>query len=65
MGMYYSYNGPVLFFGRLVENNWHGRTYANTKARAKSNLMFQYKQKTGRLPNAKIELPGKLVVEGE
>ena len=61
----YSYKGPVLFFGRLVERNWRGQTYAASEARARYNLMYQYKKRTGRLANAKIELPGKLVVEGE
>ena len=62
---YYIYKGPVLEFDRCIENNWFGKTKAASKAKAKSNLIYQYKKSTGRLPKTKIDLPGKLVLEGE
>lgn len=62
---YYIYKGPVLEFDRCIENNWYGKTKAVSMAKAKSNLIYQYKKSTGKRSNAKIDLPGKLVVEGD
>lgn len=61
----YSYNGPVLEFDRIVANRWQGQTVATTEAKARSNLAFQFKRDTGRVPRSKITLPGKVVVEGD
>lgn len=60
----YSYNGPVLEFDRIIANHWHGQTYASSEAKARTNLAFQYKRETGRVPRSKITLPGKIVAEG-
>ena len=60
----YSYDGPVLEFDKIISNRWQGQTYAPTEARARSNLAFQFKRMTGRVPRTKITLPGKIVVEG-
>jgi hypothetical protein len=60
----YSYDGPVLEFDKIISNRWQGQTYAPTEARARSNLAFQFKRITGRVPRTKITLPGKIVVEG-
>ncbi len=60
----YSYGGAVLEFGKIVANHWRGQTYAVSEARARSNLAFQFKKETGRVPRSKITLPGKIVVEG-
>lgn len=60
----YIYKGPVLEFGRCIENNWNGQTIADSAAKAKNNLAYQYKRATGRLPRTKIDLPGSLVLEG-
>ncbi len=62
---YYIYKGPVLEFGRCIENDWYGKTKANSAAKAKSNLAYQYKKNSGRLARTKIDLPGTLVLEGE
>ena len=62
---FYTYKGPVMEFGRCVENNWYGKTKAVSIAKAKSNLIYQYKRDTGRSRNSKIDLPGALVLEGE
>ena len=60
----YSYNGPVLEFDRIVDNRWQAQTYAPSEAKARSNLIYQFKKMTGRVPRTKITLPGKIVVEG-
>lgn len=62
---YYIYKGPVLEFDRCIENNWYGKTKASSPAKAKTNLAYQYKKKTGRLAKTKINLPGKVIMEGD
>ena len=57
----YSYTGPVTMFDRCVANCWKGETYASSEKKAKSNLIFQYKQQNGLVPESKVNLPGKLV----
>lgn len=64
MGLY-TYKGPVLEFGRCIENNWFGETYAVSEKKARNNLAYQYKVITGRLPRTKIYLPGTLILERE
>ena len=59
----YSYDGPVLEFGRVVTQRWSAATYAPTEGKARSNLTFQYKKQFRREPNTKITLPGKLTVQ--
>ncbi len=56
----YFYDGPVMEFGRLVENRWQGETMAVSKTKALGNLSYQWKKQNGRSPNAKVTLPGKL-----
>ena len=60
----YSYNGPVMEFDRIVDNHWQGQTYAVSEAKARTNLAYQFKRETGRVPRTKITLPGKIVKEG-
>ena len=57
----YSYTGSVTMFDRCVANCWKGETYASSEKKAKSNLIFQYKQQNDLLPASKVNLPGKLV----
>ena len=61
----YSYNGPVLEFDKIVANRWQAQTYAVSESKARSNLAFQFKRDTGRVPRTKITLPGKIGVEGD
>ena len=61
----YSYNGPVMEFDRIIDNHWIGQTYAVSEAKARTNLAFQFKRETGRVPRSKITLPGKIVNESE
>ena len=61
----YSYNGPVLEFDRCITDRWKGQTYATSEAKARVNHAYQFKINNGRVPQTKITLPGKIVVEGD
>ena len=64
MNLYY-YNGPVLEFEKVVAYHWSASTRAPTEKKARSNLAYQFKMETGRMPRSKITIPGKLkIVEG-
>ena len=52
----YMYDGPVMEFDR-----WQGSTYAASEKKARSNLVYQFKKKTNRIPSTRITLPGKVV----
>lgn len=60
----YSYNGPVMEFDRCIADRWKGETVAVSEKKAKSNLIFRYKQENGKTANARISLPGKLTIIG-
>lgn len=61
----YSYDGPVMEFDRCIANHWKGQTYAVSEAKARTNLAYQFKRETGRVPRTRISLPGKIVIEGD
>lgn len=61
MNTYY-YNGPVMEFDRIIAREWKGITEAESEKKAKSNLAYRFKQQYKKMPNAKITLPGKMVV---
>jgi len=50
------YDGPVTAFGQLLINKWHGETWAVSEAKALSNLSYQFKTETNRVPGTRIEL---------
>nr|DAP46054.1 MAG TPA: hypothetical protein [Caudoviricetes sp.] len=54
----YFYNGPVGIHGKIVTRNWYGETMAPSKAKAKSNLIYQWKKEFGYIPSTKVELIG-------
>lgn len=56
----YLYRGPVKEFDRIIETDWRGMTRAKTESKARMNLAYQYKKKTGKLSTAKITIPGEL-----
>ena len=56
----YAYDGQVTQFGKVINRNWYGETAAVSDKKAKSNLIFQYKEQYGFEPFAKVELPGKV-----
>lgn len=58
----YSYDGPVLEFGRCVTDRWTASTCAETEKKARSNLAYRYKKQFNKVPNTKVDLPGELVV---
>lgn len=61
----YSYDGPVFEFEKLIANCWHGQTYAVSEKKARTNLAYQFKRDTGRVPRTKITLPGKIKIQGD
>lgn len=56
----YVYEGAVMEFERCINSKWTAETSAPTEAKARSNLMYRYKKETGRTPQSKITLPGKI-----
>lgn len=56
----YSYSGPVMRFDKCVNDSWQGSTYAVSEREAKKNLAYKYKKNNNLIPNAKIELTGKV-----
>ena len=56
----YVYDGPVLEFDQCVTDRWKGETMAPTVRKARSNLTYQYKKQTNRVPGTQIKLPGKI-----
>lgn len=60
----YSYDGPVMEFDKLIANHWQAQTYAVSEAKARTNLAYQFKRETGRVPRSKITLPGMIIRKG-
>lgn len=56
----YFYEGPVLMFDIVVASKWRGETIAPTAKKAKSNLSYQFKKQTNRLPGSRVTLPGEI-----
>lgn len=50
MGMYI-YNGPVLYYGKVISNNWRGKTHADSIGKATSNLKYQFKKQANLMCN--------------
>lgn len=61
----YVYNGPVMAFNYCIANNWYGETMAESEAKAKNNLLYQFKKGTGIVNGSKLTLPGRLTIEIE
>lgn len=58
----YIYDGPVMEFNTCIADHWKGETVASSAAKAKSNLIFQFKKNNHRIAGTKISLPGKLIM---
>jgi len=58
---HYIYDGPVMAFGKCIDNNLKADTYAVSEKKAKSNIAYQYKKEHGKMPATKIILPGALI----
>lgn len=57
----YSYDGPVMEFGRVITARWVATTYAVSPSKARSNLTFRFKKEHNKVTSAKITLPGTIV----
>lgn len=58
----YLYDGPVMEFDRCIDDHWKGETMAPTEAKARTNLIYQFKKSQGKVPATKISLPGKITM---
>ena len=56
----YMYDGPVLVFDTLVADRWKGETMAPNARKARSNLSYQFKKQSNRMPGVKVTLPGEV-----
>lgn len=60
----YFYEGPVIEFGRCVQNIWRGQTIAVSEKKARSNLAYQWKEQNSKMANSRVELPGEIRIIG-
>lgn len=58
---HYMYEGPIFMFGKMVTDHWKGATTAVSKAKAKSNLIYQAKKAMNLVAGSKVTLPGEIV----
>lgn len=56
----YTYNGPVRMYENVLTSHWKAETVAESEAKARSNLVYQYKKTHGLDMFAKITLTGKI-----
>lgn len=57
----YTYDGPVLHFGKVITSKWHGETMAVSERKARSNLCYKFKSEFNFVKNTPVELFGKVV----
>lgn len=57
----YSYEGPVMEFGRIIADRWTATTCAVSENKARCNLAYRFKKENNKTPAAKVTLPGKIV----
>lgn len=58
----WSYQGPVLCFGKVINPKYNARTIATTKKKAIANLKDQYRRWYGLTKTYKLEIDEKRVV---
>lgn len=58
----YTYDGPIIFFGKCVADHWKGETMAPTESKARSNLAYQAKKQMNLIAGVKVTLPGKIKI---
>lgn len=51
----YSYNGPVFYFDKFIATV-NVSTWANSVNKARSNMLYQIKEKLGYQPNVKLKI---------
>lgn len=52
-------------FGKEIASNYRTITIAKSREQAMNNIKYNLNKKLGKLPNNKIKLIGKLIVEEE
>ena len=57
----YRYVGPVMEYGRCLQDRFEGETVAESPKKAKSNILYNWKRDNNRMPGSKITLPGKII----
>jgi len=57
----YIFEGQVSESNHLITNRWRGETWANSEAKARNNLAYQFKKASNRPSMAKIVLHGPIV----
>ena len=58
----YVYDGPVMFFNKLVADHWKGETMALSESKARSNLSYQAKKQLNLIAGTDVKLPGKIKI---
>lgn len=58
----YTYEGPVMSFGACICRRFKITTYAVSEAKARSNIMYQFKIQNNMNLGTKIELPGTIFI---
>lgn len=62
----YMFTGQVVDqFGNILDRHWKGETFAESRAKAKSNLNYQWKKKHNYPRETKVILDGKFMSEIE
>ena len=56
----YTYDGPVMFFDKLVADHWKGETMAPSEQKARSNLSYQAKKQLNLIAGTNVKLLGKI-----
>lgn len=57
----YMYNGPVMYYDKVLSNNWTGITVAESEAKAVSNFKYQFKNQSSMVPTVGgVTLSGKV-----
>ena len=62
---YYTYEGPVVAFGKVVSNKWKGETIATSRTKALSNLAYQFKKDAKLVAATRISLVDKFLKDGD
>lgn len=52
----FTYDGPVMYFGKLMKENWHCETMAVTYAEATRNFSYRAKKLLNLAPTARVDL---------
>lgn len=61
----YIYKGPVFVYDNCVASRWEAETLAETKDKARSNIMHQAKKILRLAPHASVTLPNDILLVRE